>query len=120
MIAAFFPETRLVFGEEAHAFYPLRGFPRVKLRNDQTHRAAVFGRNWRAVMQESEERILIQEVFDRNVGGPAVIISLSDDELCFRFHPGELRNLARRHTGPDVIEPRPARDAMKVGIDLDH
>src|SRR5438132_938066 len=71
VITDLFPETGLVFGEKAHALDPLRGFPRIELRNDQTHRAAVLGRNRRAVMQESEERILIQEVFDGNVGGPA-------------------------------------------------
>src|SRR6266404_1384663 len=34
VVTALFPEARLIFGEEAHAFDPLRGFPGVQLRND--------------------------------------------------------------------------------------
>src|SRR5258706_4878680 len=62
VIAALFPKTCLIFREEAHAFDPLRGFPGVQLRNDQTDRTAVFGWNRRAVMQKSKKRIFVQEV----------------------------------------------------------
>src|SRR5712692_10280187 len=51
VVSAFFPETGLVFGKKAHALNPLCGFPRVELRNDQTHGAAVLGRNRRAIVQ---------------------------------------------------------------------
>src|ERR1051326_6555249 len=60
-------------------------------------------------MQKSKERVFIQEVFDRNVRRPTIIIGERQDELRFRFHPGTLGNFARRHSGPNVVESRPPR-----------
>ena len=76
-------------------------------------------RNRRAVMQESKQRIFLQEVFDRNISGPTVIVSKRQHKFRFRFHARALGNLARRHAGPDIVESRPARDAVKIGIDFD-
>src|SRR6266567_2060078 len=118
VITAFFPITGLVVFEKAHASNPLRRFPGVELRNDQAHWAAVFRRNRLAVVHESEERIFFEEIFDGNVRGPTVIVSESEYKLCFRFHPCKVGDLARRDTGPDIVEPRPARYAMKVCVDF--
>src|SRR2546422_10524230 len=54
VISALFPITGLVVFEKADASDPLRRFPGVELRNDQPHWAAMFRRNRRAIVHESE------------------------------------------------------------------
>src|SRR5919107_1590754 len=76
VVAAFFPEARLVFGEEAHALDPLRGLPSVEPRDDEAHGAAVLGRDGLAVVRPGEERVFGQEVFQGEVGRPAVVVPL--------------------------------------------
>ena len=118
MITAFFPITGLVVLEKAHAFYPFRRLPGVELWNDQAHWATVFRRNWRAIVHEGKKRVFFQKVFDGNVRGPTVIVSESQYKLYFRFHVRKLGDFARRDPGPDIVEPRPARYAMKVCVDF--
>jgi hypothetical protein len=45
-------------------------------------------------------------------------MAFGDDEPGLRFDAGHLRNRARRDPAPEVVEPRPARDAVEVCIDL--
>src|SRR5437879_6886623 len=94
VIAALFPEAGLVFGEKADAFNPLRGFPGVELWNDQPHWAAMFSRNRLAVVKKCKQRIFFQEIFDRNIRRPAIIIRQRQNEFSFRFQAGALGNLA--------------------------
>jgi hypothetical protein len=66
-----------------------------------------------------EERVFGEEVFDGEVGRPAVVVGERGDELRLGLHADEVRHLARRDAAPDVAEPRPARDAVEVREDLD-
>src|SRR5438093_11518490 len=113
VIAAFFPVARLVVFEKAHALDPLCRFPGIKLGNDQTHRATVFRRYRLSVMRPREERIFVQEKLNRNICGPAVIVAKRQHKFCFGFDAGYPGDLSRCHATPNVIQSRPARDAMK-------
>src|SRR6185503_3504473 len=112
VITAFFPKSRLVLFEKPHAFHPLRRLPRVELRDDQTHWPAMLGFDWGTVMRPRKQRVLFQEIFDGNVGGPAVVVRQRQHKLCFRLDTHELCDLARRDAAPNIIQTRPARDAM--------
>src|SRR6266516_733863 len=118
VIAALFPVSLLILLEEAHAFDPLRGLPGIKLRHDQAHRAAMLRGNGFAIMRPCEKRILVEKELDGNVRGPAVIVTKGKHKLCLRLDAGDLRYLACRHAAPNVIQSRPARDAMKVRINF--
>src|SRR5687768_9350660 len=65
VVAAFFPESGLVFGEEADGLDPLRRLPRVELRDDEADGAAVLGRDRLAIVRPREERVFGEEVFER-------------------------------------------------------
>src|SRR5688572_31245175 len=116
VIATFFPVARLIAFEEANAFDPLGRLPRVKLRDDQTNGTAVFGWNRLAVVCPGEERIVFQEILDWQVGGPTVVVSQGQNKFCFRLYTCESCDFARRDSAPNVVQPGPARDAVKVGI----
>jgi hypothetical protein len=55
--------------------------------------------------------------FNRQVRRPTAIIAERDDKLRFRFDADKLRKLSCGDAAPNVIEARPARYTMKVGID---
>jgi hypothetical protein len=55
VIAALFPETRLVRLKEVNAPDPLGGFPGVELRDYQADGAAVIWWDWLAVVRPREE-----------------------------------------------------------------
>src|SRR6266404_9070689 len=78
----------------------------------------MFRRYRRAIVQKSEERIFLEKVFDRNIRRPPIVVCQSQDKLCFWFDRGEFGDLAGGNTSPDIVEPGPTGDAMKVGIDL--
>ena len=44
---------------------------------------------------------------------------MRDDVSGVRLHPGLRQERTHRHAFPNVVEPGPAGDAMKVGIDFD-
>ena len=58
------------------------------------------------------------EILQRHVGGVAVVAVL-DDEFRVRPRLHQLQQPLRRHAFPMVVEPRPARDAMKIREDFD-
>src|SRR5215213_4070082 len=118
VVAALLPEARPVFGEEAHALDPLRGLPRVEPRDDEAHGAAVLGRYGPAVVRPREERIFGEEVLDGEVRRPVVIVAFGDDELRLGPDARQLGNRPREHARPEVVETRPARDAVEVCVDL--
>jgi hypothetical protein len=71
-----------------------------------------------AVVRPGEERVFGEKVFNWEIRRPAVIVAKRQDKPRFGFEADDARKLARRDTAPDVIEPRPARHAMKIGVDL--
>jgi hypothetical protein len=86
-IAADFPETRSVFGNEFNRANKLRPFPCIKLRDDDAGRAAVIACDRFAVELRGHERIVIERVFDSDVGGIAIVAAKENvTHFWFRFH----------------------------------
>ena len=88
VIAAFFPEARLVRGDQFDRLDPLGALPGVQLRRHASNRAAVLGREWLAVMRVGHQRVLREKVLQRQIGRPAVIVSVTDDESRGGLHTG--------------------------------
>jgi hypothetical protein len=72
-----------------------------------------------AVVRVGEQSIVGQEVLKRQVGGPAVVVGVADDELHFWLYAGSIEQVPCGHALPDVPKARPARDAVEVREDLD-
>src|SRR6266508_2490703 len=79
----------------------------------------MFGRNRFAVVRPREERVFVEEVFDRNVCGPTIIVSKRKYKLRLRLNAHDLCELARWHAAPQIIQPRPAGDTVEVCINAD-
>src|SRR5438105_2994908 len=116
VVAALLPEARAVFVEKLHALNPLGRLPSVEARDDEADGAAVFGRDGLAVVRPSEERVFGEEVFDGKVRRPARVVTFDEHEARLRADADQLRDCARRDAAPQIVEPRPARHAVKVGV----
>src|SRR5437588_2058313 len=119
VVAALLPEARAVFRKELDALDPLGRLPCVELRDDEADGAAVFGRDGLAVVRPGEERVFGEEVFDGQVRRPAVVVALDEHEARFRTDADHLGDDARRDAAPEVVESRPARDAVEVRVNFD-
>ncbi len=56
-----------------------------------------------------EQRIFVQEVFDRNVGGPAVVVGERQHKLRFGFDARDVRAISRVGTPPQTLSSRDQR-----------
>ena len=73
VIAARLPKSRLVGGLELDGAEPFRALPKVEMRHDQAHRAAVFLGERLSFPAMGEQRVLDGEVGERQVGGVAIV-----------------------------------------------
>src|SRR5688500_7512970 len=106
VVAALLPEARAVFRQELNALDPLGRLPCVEPRHDEPHGAAVLGRDGLAVVRPREERVFGEEVFDGEVGRPAVVVAFCDDELRLGLYANQPGYRPRRDAAPEVVEPR--------------
>lgn len=83
------------------------------------HGTAVVRGNRTAVMKVGDQGVLGEEIFEREIGGPALIAGVQDDEPRGRLDSRAAHQFGRRHPFPDVAQSRPTRHAMEVGEDLD-
>ena len=67
-VAADFPKTGLVFGNEFNRADKLGPFPCIKLRDNHARGTAVIARDRFAVELRGHERIVIERVFESNIG----------------------------------------------------
>ena len=89
-VAADFPKTGIVFGAEINRANKLGPFPGIKLRDNHAGRAAVIARNRFAVELRGHERVVIERVFDSDIGGIA-ILAAKEDVTHFRFRFNNFR-----------------------------
>src|SRR6266576_2741765 len=72
-VAADFPETRLICGNEFNRANKLGPLPCIKLRDDDASGATMIARNRFAVELDGHERVVIERVFNSDVGGIAIV-----------------------------------------------
>ena len=80
VVAVPLPEAGLVVVGELDPAQPLRGLPEVATRDEEAHRPAVVGRRALAVRLVDDERVLVLDRRERDVGGEA-LLRVGDDEL---------------------------------------
>ena len=68
-VAADFPETRLIFGNEFNRANKLGPFPCIKLRDDDASGATMIARNRFAVELGGHERVVIERVVNSDISG---------------------------------------------------
>src|SRR5438128_9083684 len=86
-VAADFPETRLIFGNEFNRANKLGPFPCIQLRDDDAGGATMIARNRFAVELGGHERIVIECVFNSDISGVAIVAAKENmAHLRFRFH----------------------------------
>src|SRR5947207_158008 len=113
-VATDFPETRLIFGNEFNCANKLGPFPTIKLRDNHARGAAVIARNRFAIELRGHERIVIERVFDSDIGGIA-IVTAKENMTYFRFRFHNFRQREKGDTAPVAIEFAPGGDAMEIG-----
>ena len=113
-VAADFPETRLIFGNEFNCANKLGSFPCIKLRDNHARGATVIARNRFAIELRGHEHIVIERVFDSDIGGIAIVAAKENvTHFWFRFH--NFRQREKSDTAPVAIEFAPGGDAMEIG-----
>src|SRR5207237_10763224 len=113
-VAADFPETGLIFGNELNRANKLGSFPCIKLRDNHARGAAVVACNRFAVELRSHERTVVERVFDSDIGGIA-IVAAKENVMHFRFRFHNFRQREKGDTAPVAIEFAPGGDAMEIG-----
>jgi len=113
-VAADFPETRLIFGNEFNCANKLGSFPCIKFRDNHARGAAVIARNRFAIELRGHEHIVIDRVFDSDIGGIAIVAS-KENVAHFRFRFHNFRQREKGDTAPVAIEFAPGGDAMEIG-----
>src|SRR3990170_4883534 len=118
VVPAHLPEPALVVRRELEAAQPLRALPGVAPGHDDPEREPVLGREVLPAVCPRDEDVVVHHRLQRQVRGVAVLAS-GDDPLRLRLHPGPLGEQPERHPGPCVVESRPARHAVHVGLHVD-
>src|SRR5262249_12768414 len=93
VIATLLPEAGLVARDELDALQPLRALPEIELGHDRAHRAAMLAGQGLALPLVSEQRVIVVEVLELEVGRVAVVAV--EDQMT--------RPLERRHHRQDVL-----------------
>ena len=73
VIAAGFPEARLVCGGKFNSAQPFGAFPEIKMRHNEPHGPAMLHCEGRPLSARRLNRIFRQEVRDRHIGGVPII-----------------------------------------------
>src|SRR5947208_14683777 len=117
VIAADFPVARRILSEEFDALQPLCALPEIERRHHQPHRAAVLRLERRAGPGVCEQGVLGGKIFQRQIGGVAVM-GMQHDVFCFVARMARIKEIADRQPLPLVVVPRPCGHAMDVGSEF--
>src|SRR5205814_4955439 len=96
VVAVTLPEAGLVGRTKLEAAQPLRALPEVPRRNHQPQRPAVVRAERLAVGVVSQQRVLVLDRLEREVGGEA-LLRMGHDETSGRLWLDELRQVAPVH-----------------------
>lgn len=118
VVAALLPESRPINGRQFHTLDPLRTLPGIQSRHYQAHRSAVVGVDRLSVVGIREQRIFSQKVRQREISRPFLVVCGRQCKSRLGFDPRQLEHRAGRDSLPQVAQPRPPGDAMKVGKHL--
>src|SRR3954466_2194627 len=113
VVAVALPEPRLVGGEELQAAQPLGALPEVTRRDDEPERPAVLGLERFAVGFPRDQRLVVLERLERDVGGEA-LLRVGEHEARARLRSDERRELTPVDAAEARVEPAPTRDAGNV------
>jgi len=117
VVAVLFPEAGSIAVAQFDGADPLGGLPEIQSGNDESGRIAVVRRERLSVVFDGEEAILVQEFFNREIGGEA-LLAVDKDEPGVGFGPGEIEDASRAGTAEYIIQPRPAGDAVDVAVHI--
>src|SRR5438105_2210842 len=112
-VAADFPETRLIFGNEFNRANELGPFPGIKLRDNHARGTAVIAHNRFAIELRGHEGVVVERIFDSDIGG-IVIVAAKENVTHFRFRFYNFGQSEKSDTAPVAIEFAPGGDAMKI------
>jgi hypothetical protein len=113
VVAAHFPETKAVFGKESYSFDEFGAFPCVKFGNDDPGGAAMLEGDRFAGELGCDEHIVIQAIFERDVGRVPVVTG-KIDKLGLRLGLHDLKKSREGHAGPLAVVFAPRSDAVKI------
>ena len=113
VVAVAFPEAKAVVVEEHETANPFDAFPGVKVRDDESKRAAVIGGEGFAIVLGGEQDLRAEQVGKGDVGGVALV---GKDQDVSGSGPGfgAIEDIGEADTFPMVVEAAPAGDTMKI------
>jgi len=116
VVSVALPKPRLIPLHELYTAQPLRALPRIKLRYNQPSRPTVIERDRLAVMRNRHQRIISQKFRNRQIGCKPVVVPVCQHELRPWRQPARpAHQFPRRNSLPNIPQPAPPRDAMKIG-----
>src|SRR5664280_175055 len=78
MVPVGFPEAGPVLLYQFHPGHPLGALPCIQARYYETRRTAMLRRNRLTVVEYCHKRVFRQEVIERQIGRPTLVISVND------------------------------------------
>src|SRR5258708_5600308 len=113
VVAVALPESQSVFAQQHEPAPPLHAFPCVEMRHDQPHRPAVFRRQRLAVVLKREQHIRPQQIRQRDIRR-VTFLRHHQRKLRLRLPLDHLHHIRKQHALPPIVQPAPARHAMKI------
>src|SRR5579871_1140430 len=113
MVAADFPITRRIMGEELDGLQPFRTLPEIEMWHHEPHRAAVLDLERLARPAMGEQGICGGEIVQGEIGGVAVM-AVQHHEGCIPARLADRQQIAGGEALPLVVVARPGGDAMNV------
>jgi hypothetical protein len=114
VIAADFPVAGRIVLQKFDALKPLCALPEIEMRHHQPHRAAMLRLERCARPAMREQRVLAGKIFQREVGGIAVM-GMQHHEARFIARLAGHQKIVGREPFPLIIIARPGGDAVDVG-----
>ena len=114
VVAAHFPEARLVEHRELDALDPLGALPEIELRDHDAQRPAMFPADRLAVPAPGQQHVVGGEIRQRHVGLVGVV-GVEDDVLHVGLGLHQVDQGARGNALPHIVVARPGGDAVDVG-----
>ena len=117
MVPVTLPETEAVVIEEHESTDPFDAFPGIEMRDDESHGAAMLGREWLAIMFEGENYVRALEIFQRDVRGVA-FLGKNQNEFGSGLELDLFEDFRKQNALPTIVEAAPTGNAMEVAGDF--
>ena len=117
VVPVLLPEAGRIHVEEFERPHPLGALPEVELGNDQAAGAAVVGFQVPAVVLQRQQRVVIHQLLEGEVGG-VIRVGVDHDRDRLRLDAHVLQQLSDVNPLPAIVQQGPVRDAVDIRGDL--